>query len=139
LDYGKLNMLMKLGREYGHKKIRDVGVSDTEHYICTFLYFHNEVSQDTVANTLMLDKTTVAKALLSLEQKGFIARIQNPANRRKNILTITLAGKGTISDSLSIYDDWLNKICSCFSNQELRQFDLLFDKMLDCALKARDD
>ncbi len=139
LDFNKYSMLMRLGREYGHKKIRDVGVSDTEHTICAYLYFHDEVSQDTIANDLLLDKTTVAKALLSLENKGMIDRVQNPANRRKNILSITDAGKETIRDSVSIYDDWLKRINACFTKQEQMQFDRLFDKLLDCALKARDE
>jgi DNA-binding MarR family transcriptional regulator len=139
VDYDKLNMLIKLGREYGHRKIRETGFSDTEHYICTFLYFHKDVSQDTVAGSLMFDKTTVAKALLSLENKGFIIRGQNPENRRKNILQITGAGIEIIKDSIDIYDAWLKKVNSCLSEQEQRQFDLLFDKLLKKALEAKED
>jgi DNA-binding MarR family transcriptional regulator len=139
LDYNRLNMLIKLGREYGHRKIRETGASDTEHYICTFLCFHNDVSQDIVASSLMLDKTTVAKALSSLEKKGFIVRSTNPGNRRKNILQITEAGKEIINDSIDIYDKWLNTINSCFTEQEQQQFDLLFDKLLKKALETKED
>ena len=63
MEFSKLNMLIKLGREFGHEQIRDAGFSDTEHAICTFLCFHDQVSQDMIANALLLDKTTVAKAL----------------------------------------------------------------------------
>ena len=72
--FSKLNMLLKLGRDFGHEQIRDAGFSDTEHAICTFLCFHDQVSQDMIANALMLDKTTVAKALRSMAEKELIQR-----------------------------------------------------------------
>ena len=83
MKFSKLEMLIKLGREFGHKEIREAGFSDTEHAICTFLCFHDNVSQDTISNALILDKTTVAKSLRSLEGKDYIARKQNEQNRRK--------------------------------------------------------
>jgi DNA-binding MarR family transcriptional regulator len=139
VDYDRLNMLVKLGREYGHRKIRETGFSDTEHYICTFLYFHKDVSQDTVASSLMLDKTTVAKALLSLENKGLIVRGQNPLNRRKNVLQIAGAGIEIIKDSVDTYDAWLRAVNSGLSEQEQQQFDLLFDRLLKKALEIKED
>lgn len=121
MDFSTISLLTKYAKEYGHAQIREAGVSNTEHKICTFLYFHSSVYQDMVANTLMLDKTTVAKALVSLEERGFIIRIQNPDNRRKNILNITDAGKETIADIIGIYDEWLEKVESCLSDIEKEQ------------------
>ena len=70
MDFNTLNLLGKYAKEYSHAKVRCAGVSDTEHLICTFLYYHSNVSQDTIAKSLKLDKTTVAKALVLLEEKG---------------------------------------------------------------------
>jgi len=137
MDFNQLNTLIVLGREYGHAKIRDAGVSDTGHRICTFLHFHGEVSQDTVASVLMLDKTTVAKALASMESKGFVTRAVDPRNRRKNIIRITKAGREAIQDSADIYDRWLDAVCSCLSPQEEQQLSVIFDKLVDRALKMR--
>ena len=137
MDFNQLNQLIALGREYGHACIRDSGVSDTAHRICTFLHFHGEVSQDTVARVLMLDKTTVAKALASMEGKGFVTRATDPRNRRKNIIRITEAGRAAIQDSADIYDRWLDTVCSCLSPQEQQQLSLIFDKLVDRALKVR--
>ncbi len=122
MDFNTISLLLKYAKDYGHAKIREAGVSDTEHKICTFLYFHRDAYQDLIANSLMLDKTTVAKAILSLEERGLITRIQNPDNRRKNILNITDTGKETISDVVGVYDEWLKNIESCLSDEEKRQF-----------------
>lgn len=135
MDFNTISLLMKYAKNYGHARIREAGVSDTEHKICTFLYFHSDAYQDMIANYLMLDKTTIAKAILSLEERGLIKRIQNPENKRKNILNITDAGKSTISDVVGIYDEWLEIISSCLSEDEKEKFQEYFKRMLEKAKK----
>lgn len=133
MDFNTISLLLKYAKGYGHDKIREAGVSDTEHKICTFLYFHSDAYQDMIANYLMLDKTTVAKAILSLEERGLIKRVQNPDNRRKNILNITDAGKITISDVVGIYDEWLEVISSCLTEDEKDQFHDYCKRLLEKA------
>lgn len=133
MDFHNLNLLGKYAKEYGHSKIRHTGVSDTEHMICAFLYFHEDVSQDTIANALVLDKTTVAKALLSLEGKGYVSRMQNLDNRRKNVLSITESGKTAIADVITVYDDWLASVMSCLSEDEQDKFNEYCSRLLEAA------
>lgn len=137
MHYNKLNMLIKLGREFGHAKIRGAGFSDTEHAICTFLCFHDQVSQDTISAALVFDKTTVAKALRGMEIQGLIDRRQNEQNRRQNIIQITEAGRSCVAHSIDIYDQWLAAACSCLTDNEQRQFDDYFDRIVTHALKLR--
>ena len=137
MNFNQLNMLIALGREYGHAAIRDSGVSDTGHRICTFLHFHGEVSQDTVACALMLDKTTVAKAISAMEKKGLVTRAPDPRNRRRNILCITDAGRETIRDSVDIYDRWLDTVCGCLTAQEQCQLNAMHERLTAYALQLR--
>lgn len=122
MDFNTISLLLRYAKEYGHAKIRGAGVSSTEHKICTFLYFHSDAYQDMIANALMIDKTTVAKAIQSLEERGLVSRIQNPDNRRKNILNITKSGEKTIADIVGIYDEWLANVESCLTDVEKEQF-----------------
>lgn len=137
MDFNQFNMLIALGREYGHAAIRDTGVSDTAHRICTFLYFHGEGSQDTVARALMLDKTTVAKALGTLEHKELISRTPDLSNRRRNVLRITDAGREAIRESVDIYDRWFETVCACLTAEEQRLMSAMLERLVDCALKIR--
>ncbi len=139
MNFNSIGLLSKYAKDYGHVRIREAGVTDTEHKICTFLYFHSNVYQDMIANAVMLDKTTVAKALVSLETRGLIMRTQNPENRRKNILTITKAGKATISDVVCIYDEWLSEISSCLSQKEQQCFDEYCLRLLEAAKKISEE
>ncbi|NLV51274.1 MAG: MarR family transcriptional regulator [Clostridiales bacterium] len=139
MEFDTISLLLKHAKGYGHAKIREAGVSDTEHKICTFLYFHSDTYQDMIANSLMLDKTTVAKAILSLEERGLIKRVQNPDNRRKNILNITDSGKEKISDVVGIYDEWFEKIASCLSDEEKELFHDCCMRMLEKAKEISGD
>lgn len=139
MSFKKLNMLIRLGREYGHETIRHAGFSDTEHAICTFLYFHDKVSQDCISSALLLDKTTVAKAICVLERDGLVCKRQDEKNRRKNIIQITEAGKTSVMNNIDVHENWLKKVCSCLSEQELQQFNDYFDRIVENALKIRQD
>jgi len=123
MNFNNLNLLVKCAKEYGHKKIRVLGMSDSEHTICTFLFGHSGVSQDDVANSLRFDKTTVARALTTLENKGFVTKRQNPENKRKNLLYLTDAGKENIAEVVELYDHWLSHISACLNPAEQKQFD----------------
>ena len=138
MQFSKLSMLIKLGREFGHEQIRDAGFSDTEHAICAFLCFHDQVSQDMLANALMLDKTTVAKALNSMESKGLVVREQDGQNRRRNRIRITDTGKTSVSNSMHIYDTWFSEVCSSLSEAEQQQFDDSISKLIDAALLLKE-
>lgn len=137
MHYNKLNMLIRLGREFGHEKIRDAGFSDTEHAICTFLCFHDQVSQDTISAALLLDKTTVAKALRAMELKGLVVRRQNQQNRRQNIIQITESGRSSVAHSIDIYDQWLAAACLCLNEDEQQQLDDYFERIINHALSIR--
>lgn len=133
-SFNAISNLVKFAKDYGHRKIKDAGYSDTEHHICTFLFFHDGVSQDTVADTLMMDKTTVAKALSSLETKGHIVKNANAENRRKNDLHLTDGGRLTVSDFVGIYDEWTSKVTDCLSESEKKQF---FNMCENLCLRAK--
>lgn len=137
MDYHKMILLVKLGREYGMERIKSLGLNDTEHQICSFLFFHDEVSQDTIAGALMLDKTTVAKALSNLQKYKFIIRMQNPNNRRKNVIRLSVSGRENMNDSVNLHNDWLSQVMSCLSEHEKESMDNIFEKIFSNAFQIR--
>ncbi len=139
MSFNTLNKLVRLGREFGHETIRRAGFSDTEHAICAFLYFHDMVSQDTISNALLLDKTTVAKALRVMEREGLIYKSQNEKNRRENVIRLTETGKACIAGNIHLYENWLKEVCSCLTQEELRTFNSYLDRLFENALKLNND
>jgi DNA-binding MarR family transcriptional regulator len=53
-------------------------------------------SQQQAAHRLGVDRTTMVALLDTLEAKGLVARHPDPHDRRKNVLTLTAAGRDTL-------------------------------------------
>lgn len=135
MEFHSMYLLLRCAKEFGHGKIKSMGFSDTEHLICTFLLGHDCTSQDDVADTLKLDKTTVAKALSSLERKGFVERTVNRKNRRKYVLALTQGGRDSISDIVDVYESWFREVGACLTPNEQMQFQDYCNRLLIAAEK----
>ena len=99
-----MNLLFRRGKEFSHKKIRMQELSDTECMICAYIHAHANCSQDDVAGALKADKTTVGKALASLEKKGCVVRTADAADKRVKRLTLTEKGQGKIECLADLHD-----------------------------------
>ncbi len=139
MDFNKFTLFFRCGREYGRAVTKDLGVNDTEYTICAFLNFYPDAPQELISKSYMLDKTTVAKALQSLEQRGLITRAVNPKNRRQNLINLTAAGKELIKDSANVYDDWVEKVSKALSEDEQATFEAMLDKLLAEAMRLKDE
>lgn len=72
-----------------------------------------------LARLLHLPAQAVSEALTRLELSAFIARERDPAHRRRNIVTLTPAGRRAIDDVLRRFDTVIHR-----SMQELSSTDL---------------
>lgn len=135
MDYQILNLLFRCNKEFSHEKIRLQELSDTECMICSYILSNEGSSQDDVANALKIDKTTVGKALMSLERKECVSRIQDAADKRVKRLWLTETGKNRISKLADLHDNWLREVMSCLNPDEQRQFEDYCTRLLTTAEK----
>lgn len=123
MDFRTLDLLFKCGKEFRHSQIRGCGLSETELMICSYIYSHADCSQDDVVRGLRIDKTTAAKAMLTLEEKDLISRLQDESDRRRKILRLTSEGTERIASILDLHDRWLGSVLACLSPEERAQFE----------------
>ena len=133
MDYQILNLLFRCNKEFSHEKICLQELSDTECMICSYIYSHENCSQDDVSVALKTDKTTVGKALASLENKACVMRIQDEGDRRIKRLSLTDAGRDKIADLIDIHNNWLREIMTCLSEEEQKQFENTCKRLLIAA------
>ena len=135
MDYQTLNLLFRCNKEFSHEKIRLQELSDTECMICSYIYSHKNCSQDDVSVALKTDKTTVGKALASLENKACVVRIQDLSDKRIKRLSLTETGNEKITELLDIHNNWLRDIMTCLSAEEQKQFENYCERLLAAAEK----
>lgn len=135
MDYQILNLLFRCNKEFSHEKIRLHELSDTECMICSYIYSHENCSQDDVSAALKTDKTTVGKALASLESKACVSRAQDSSDKRIKRLSLTETGHKKIAELLNIHNHWLRDIMTCLSEEEQKQFENYCERLLAAAEK----
>ncbi len=139
MDYQILNLLFRCNKEFSHEKIRKQELSDTECMICSYVYSHENCSQDDVSAALKTDKTTVGKALASLENKGCVARTRDGTDKRVKRLSLTGPGREKVAELLDIHNNWLREIMTCLSEEEQKQFENTCKRLLAAAEKLTDN
>ena len=133
MKFDTLDLLFKYGREFGHRRIRSSGLSDTECLLCSYVSAHPGCSQDDAVQGLHMDKTTAAKALRTLEEKGCMIREQSSDDRRKKMLTVTEAGTDKLSAILHLHDQWMSRVLAALSPEEQEQFEEYCIRLLRAA------
>lgn len=123
MDFKTLNLIYRFSKDFSHRKIRMKGLSDTEYMICTYVYSNEGCSQDDVVSALKIDKTTIGKALFTLEKKGCVARSTDTADKRKKCLRVTEEGYKKIMDLMSVHNDWMSEVLTCLSPKEQDMFE----------------
>lgn len=126
----KIALLYISQRDFTRAKAHELGLNDTECNICNYVYLHDSCSQDTVAKALKVDKTTITKAVNSLEKKGMITRHTDPDDRRRNMLAITPGGKRKNEEIIKFHDAWLANAMSSLTVSEQKEFEKIVDKLL---------
>lgn len=134
MDYDTLNMIFRCNRTFGHKRSRGRGLTDTEYMLCSFVRANPGSSQDEVALALKTDKTSIAKACASLEEKGIIIRKQDPRDRRFKRLHLTEKGRRSLRKLKDIHDEWLTRTLDCLSEEEQAQLKDYCQRILARAL-----
>lgn len=133
MNYQTFNLLFRCSKEFSHDKIRLQDLSDTECMICSFIYSHQNCSQDDVSVALKMDKTTVGKALASLEKKACVVRTQDAIDKRVKRLSLTSSGKERIAQLVDIHNSWLSQIMNCLTEEEQKQFENYCNRLLVAA------
>lgn len=135
MNFETINLLYRYNKKLSHEKIKNMDLSESQWLICSYIYYHNGCSQDDVANSLDLDKTTIAKSLAVLENKKIINRTQDKDDKRIKRLSISEKENTKITKLINDHNNWLKKIISCLSKEEQKEFELYCDRIIKNAEK----
>lgn len=139
MNFQVLNSLMKMTKSFAHRQIKASGLNDTECMICSFVYSHENCSQDEVSKALCMDKTTVTKSMQLLENMGILLRIPDETDKRRNVLSLTNEGKEKCSQILHIHDEWVGKVMEELNEEEQKQFENYCRRLINAAEKLQEE
>lgn len=119
---------------YTHRNPKTLDIAGSEHSIIMTLSMNESMNQDALSESLSLDKGTIAKALVKLEEKGFVDRQVNEMNRREKIVTLTAYGKEEVGKIFEVSETWKQEVLQGISDSDKEVF---FRTLLSVSQKAK--
>ena len=86
-------------------------------------------SQQQVAGRLGVDRTTMVALLDGLEHKSLLARQPDPADRRRNVVVLTDAGRRALREATAASDEAERQLLSDLSPSEAEQLRVLLARV----------
>lgn len=89
-------LLLKAGHHIGQEfdaALARLGLSGREFLVLSFVGADEDLSQQELSERLGLDPTLVVGLVDALEERGWMTRTRAPADRRRNVLRLTAAGR----------------------------------------------
>ncbi|POX44159.1 MarR family winged helix-turn-helix transcriptional regulator [Streptomyces sp. Ru72] len=93
-----------LGATYD-KALASVGLRATQFSILQKLSARGEMTISSLADTIAMDRTTMASNLKPLAREGLVTVEPSPTDRRARIVTITPDGTARVNEALPLWKD----------------------------------
>lgn len=107
---------------YGHSYLeKQCGALDISHGHVAFLvglYYRDDLSQEELSEALGLDKTTTARAIKKLLERGYVSISPDPADRRIHRLHLTAKGRDAAPKIIEFLKRWTAILSQGFSGDE---------------------
>lgn len=107
-----VSILYRKNQVYLDIALKPYNITASEVAFITALYRKDGISQELLSQTLSIDKAATAKAIKSLENKGYVYRTKNECDRRANRIFISeyaLSQKPGIFKELGKWTDFLTR------------------------------
>jgi len=97
------------------------GINGRELGVLLFLEGREPESQQQAAANMGIDRTTMVALLDGLEAKGLVARRPDPADRRRNVVELTDAGRATLPEAIKASDAAERELLAALDDREAAQ------------------
>jgi DNA-binding MarR family transcriptional regulator len=114
--------------------VKECYLTHSQCMVLVMLKYHKVLSQGDIAQILNLTPAAVSRLTETLVEKGFIARHENPTNRRENQVSLTKSGAKQLEAALQIIHRTDQELFADISAPDKAQFEritkLLLSKVL---------
>ena len=81
-----------------------------------------------LARALLLDDSTATRQVAAMEEKGFVVKVPDPADRRAGLVSVTLAGEAAMRDMLALRQDRVSRYVGDWAPADRQAFGRLLER-----------
>jgi DNA-binding MarR family transcriptional regulator len=118
-----------------HNQLQTYDLGSGQFHFLMMLYRQDAVNQETLAETLHIDKATSARAIKKLEEKGYVTRKRDKQDRRNYNIMLTKKAKTLKPKIKAILQNWTKILLTDLSKEEQQQLFILLEKISQNATK----
>ena len=97
--------------------------------VLTSLAEQGEASQAALGRRLSIDRSDLHAIVSELERDALIARVRDPADRRRNVVTLTATGRTALKRLDALIDDAQRELLAPLSASERRALVRLLERL----------
>jgi len=106
------------------------GLDIPEWRVLATLGFRDDAcSAQYISHCTRTHKSTISRAVIALQQRRLVERLENADDRREFCLRLTRKGRALYEELIPRLERREQQILSCFSTRERRDFELLLGKI----------
>lgn len=124
-----INVISRCAAAYRAERLDGRGISSAHYFYILAIGKNPGISQDKLAKKLYINKSSVARALQTLEGDGFIERRQSETDRRITLVYPTQKGEELLPFISEITGDWNSFLFEALDENEQEIFKTLLEKV----------
>ena len=134
-----INVISRCASAYRAERLEGIGISAAHYFYILAICKNAGVSQDALAKALYINKSSVARALQTLESDGFIERRQSESDRRITLVHPTQKAEDVLPKIREVSKSWNEFLFGALDGDEREIFMTLLDKIATRATSYIDE
>ncbi|MGL4799754.1 MAG: MarR family winged helix-turn-helix transcriptional regulator [Cellulosilyticaceae bacterium] len=119
----------RLGTTFLSKEYKGYHIGTGQYQFLMSLYREDGVCHDVLTEKLGVDKATTTRAIMKLEEEGYVTRQLNEKDKRKYYIYLTEKAIAKKEEILAIALKWEEKLIGHLTKEECAEFVRLFKKI----------
>lgn len=131
-----MSTIVRFSHIFMNRSLMTSDVTSSENYILLYLFSKDKVTQEDIAAYFAIDKGSISKSVNSLVKKGYVEKIENPDNRRANLVSLTKLGRSTFEENDKLLKEWHKSVMQGITIKEFEQLKDILARMAENARKT---
>lgn len=124
-----INQFYRQGVSFLGKEYKEYNIGAGQYQFLVYLYMNDGLTHEELTEKIAVDKAATTRAIVKLEECGYIKKVQDSKDKRKYYIFLTDYAKSTRESIINVSKKWENEIVGELTKEELEQFYYLFRKI----------
>lgn len=124
-----ISSFYRLGASFLSKEYKDYGIGSGQYQFLFSLYLEDGVSHDKLTEKMSVDKATTTRAIMKLEEEGYVKRVLDENDKRKYKIFLTDKAVEKKEEILNIGSKWEQQLIGCLEPEEFKSLEEIFKKI----------